>query len=147
MAKNQSPQRSDQEWFNIITECRQSGLSDSKWCSINGISKSTFSIAAKRLRNKSYAIPAKAEVNIDPLDFTSKQEVVKIDIVQELNPAKYMKEAECTLMQPILPAHLDNSHTIEIQLENTIIRLSNNANPDLVKIVTESLVGGRGYAG
>jgi len=34
MAKNQLPRRIDSEWFAIITECRQSGLSDTEWCLI-----------------------------------------------------------------------------------------------------------------
>lgn len=38
MAKNQTPHRSLQEWFELVTECRQSGLSDTEWCILNGIS-------------------------------------------------------------------------------------------------------------
>lgn len=146
MAKNQSQHRSDQEWFNIITECRQSGLSDNKWCLKNGIPSSSFWTAAKRLRNKAYALPAKSEATINPLDFTSKQEVVKIDITQDSVPAKYMDEAGCALAQPVSPLYLDNSHTIEIQLGNAVIRLSNNADPELAKVITNTLLGGTGYA-
>ena len=31
------PRRSDQEWFDLIMECRQSGLSDKAWCEEHGI--------------------------------------------------------------------------------------------------------------
>ena len=79
MSKNQSPSRTLSEWFRLVTECRQSGLSDSAWCLMNGIPRSTFSQAVRRLQKASYAVASKTTPT-DPLDFTSKQEVVKIDI-------------------------------------------------------------------
>lgn len=146
MSKDIRGQRTDQEWFDLITECRQSGLSDSQWCRLNKIPSSTFSTAVKRLRNKSYALPDRANVDINPLDFTSKQEVVKVDIVNDRNPVRYDETSRD--VEPALPSSmlLDNSHTIEIKLGNTIVRLSNDANPDLVKIVTRSIIGEGHYA-
>ena len=145
MAKNQSPTRSPEEWFRIITECRRSGLSDSAWCLSNGIPRSTFSQAVTRLRRMSYALP-ESKPAADPLDFTSKQEVVRVDIKQDIAPA------ECDVPMPVIAdstvasSYLDNSHTIEIRLGEAIIRLSNNADPDLVRMITRSLMGGGSYA-
>ena len=146
MKKSIFGHRTDQEWFDLITECRQSGLSDSQWCRLNSIPSSTCSTAVKRLRNKSYALPDRACVDINPLDFTSKQEVVKVDIVNDRNPVRYDETSRD--VEPALPSSmlLDNSHTIEIKLGNAIIRLSNDANPDLVKIVTCSIIGEDHYA-
>lgn len=146
MSKASRSHRTDQEWFDLITECRQSGLSDSQWCRLNKIPSSTFSTAVKRLRNKTYALPDRACVDINPLDFTSKQEVVKVDIVNDRNPVRF--DETNSVINSELPSSmlLDNSHTIEIKLGNTIISLSNDANPDLVKIVTRSIIGEGHYA-
>ena len=34
--------RSEQEWLQIITEGRQSGLTDHAWCELHNISNSSF---------------------------------------------------------------------------------------------------------
>ena len=34
--------RSEQEWMNLIQECRASGLSDKDWCEQHGIPVSSF---------------------------------------------------------------------------------------------------------
>ncbi len=44
--------RSEQEWLQIITEGRQSGLTDHAWCELHNISNSSFYNAATRLRKK-----------------------------------------------------------------------------------------------
>ena len=145
MARKQSKWRSDQEWFEIITACRQSGLSDAKWCEANGIPGSSLWHAIKRLQSKAYAIPTPTITDVNPLDFTSNQEVVRIDITQDSTPAKY-DEAVLASKAAATPSYLDNSHTIEIQIGDTVIRLSNNADPTLVKIITLSLMNGGNYA-
>lgn len=145
MSKNQSPSRTLSEWFRLVTECRQSGLSDSAWCLMNGIPRSTFSQAVKRLQKASYAVASKTTPT-DPLDFTSKQEVVKIDIEQDNHPAKYTETVPYTSDVPVSNMYLDNSHTIEIQIGASSIRLSNDADPTLVKVIIHSLAGGNAYA-
>ena len=145
MSENQSRKRSLDEWFALITECRQSGLSDTEWCLRHGIPRTSFAKAAMRLRRKAYAVPKKT--NKSPtFDFTSCQEVVKIDITQDNKPAEYNKAAPWIPKVPV-SSYLDNSHTIEIQLGSSVIRLSNDANPSLVRVVTEALIGGSSYVG
>ena len=139
MARNQSKNRSLDEWFGLVTNCRQSGLSDAEWCTLHGISRSTFTKATMRLRNKAYALPSKNKTK--DLDFTSKQEVVKINISEENTP------------HPMLPAkaeaslYLDNSHTIEVSIGNTNIKIRNDADPMLLKVILNSLRGGEHYVG
>ena len=147
MEKSQSRNHSHSldEWFDIITECRQSGLSDSEWCLRNGLSRSTFAKAAMRLRAKAYAVPDRMRSS-EVLDFTSCQEVVKIDITQDNKPAEYNETVPC-IHKAQVSSYLDNSHTIEIQLGSSIIRLSNDANPSLVRLLTETLLGGSSYVG
>lgn len=137
MAKNQ-PSRSLSEWFELITQCRQSGLSDTEWCIANGISRSTFSKAAARLREKEFALPERNHVK--DLDFTSKQEVVQINISGENVPRPVSPSLRETSL------YLDNSHTIEISMGNTNIKFRNDADPMLVKVILSSLYGGNGYA-
>jgi len=68
--------------------------------------------------------------------------VVKIDIKQEITPVKYDEAIPAAPAVDVSSSYLDNSLTIEIQMGDTIIRLSNNADPNLVKIITLSLMGG-----
>ena len=115
----------DQEWLGLIRECRSSGLSDKAWCEANNIASSTFYNAVTRLRKKACEIPASA-VTKSPyiLDFTSKQEVVQIDICPE---------TEVTVPTEKTNAYLDNSHTIELQANDFQLRISNSADPILLE--------------
>lgn len=72
-------------------------------------------------------IPASA-VTKSPyiLDFTSKQEVVQIDICPE---------TEVTVPTEKTNAYLDNSHTIELQANDFQLRISNSADPILLEQV------------
>ena len=138
MARFQSPRRSDEEWFQLINECRRSGLSDSLWCKQQGIPASSFFCAVHRLREKAYALPER-ERSIDivsnPL---SCQDVVRIDI--EPNPF-IGKEPEP--LQVIPATHLDNSHTVEIEVHGINIRIFNGVDTGLLKTVL-SFLGGVG---
>ena len=115
--------RTKEEWFKIIQDCRKSGLSDSQWCSLNGINRYSFNTAIKRLRKCSYAIPSHSSDDIHDLTLP-RQDVVKVDIIPDIQP-----------QQELVPAatpHLDNSHMIEINLGDIQISLCNGADPDLV---------------
>lgn len=118
-----SPSRSDEEWYNLIMNCRKSGMSDAQFCRANGIATSTLSCAIKRLRAKSYGIPEHRDDDIHDLT-TSKQDVVKVDIIPDIQPPR-------ELIPEVAP-HIDNSHMIEISLGDVHISLCNGADPDLV---------------
>ena len=73
--------RSDQEWLQLITECRQSGLSDKAWTELHDIPSSSFYNAVSRLRKNACTIPEPTGTT-PMLDLTSnKQDVVQIDIL------------------------------------------------------------------
>lgn len=57
MSKKRAPGRSLDEWMDLVTECRQSGLTDVAWCNEHGISPSCFYNAVTRLRKKACQIP------------------------------------------------------------------------------------------
>ncbi len=120
------------EQIRIINECRQSGMTDADWCRENDISVSTFYNWVSRCRKAAAdQIPAP---NYGHCEIPrSKQDVVPIDIVSdhltEQNTASQM--------------HLDNSHTIEVSMKDTVIRIHNNADPILLtrtlRLIQETL--------
>lgn len=52
MSSKRTPGRSLDEWMELVTECRQSGLTDAAWCIEHGISPGCFYNAVTRLRKK-----------------------------------------------------------------------------------------------
>lgn len=90
----------------------------------------------RRLREKAYALPERehsTDIVSNPLPC---QDVVRIDI--EPNPFT-LKELE-TLK--VIPAeHLNNSHTIEIEIHGINIRIFNGVDIGLLKTVLSTLGG------
>ena len=80
MSKKRAPGRSLDEWMELVTECRQSGLTAAAWCNEHRISPSCFYNAVTRLRKKACQIPDPVG-KASALDLTSqKQDVVQIAI-------------------------------------------------------------------
>ena len=68
------------------------------------------------------------------LDLTShKQDVVQIAIEPESSPAGLIPD------NGNRPMHLDNSHTIEIEADGLLIRMSNEIKPLLLKMLMDTL--------
>ena len=133
MADKRASGRSLDEWMDLVTECRQSGLTDAAWCNEHGISPSCFYNAVTRLRKKACQIPEPAG-KASTLDLTShKQDVVQITIEPEDSPAELLPHAENNSM------YLDNSHTIEIEAKGLLIRMSNDVQPVLLKLLLDAL--------
>lgn len=88
------PRRSDEEWLNIIHECRTSGLSDKTWCEEHHIHPSKFYYHIRRLRSKACeiteredTIPQKQEVV--PVSFPEQEFCIppaKTAVVEEIHP-------------------------------------------------------------
>ena len=133
MTGKRAPGRSLDEWMELVTECRQSGLTDAAWCNEHGISSSCFYNAVTRLRKKACQIPdpiGKAST----LDLTShKQDVVQIAIEPKNSPVEMFPNTENSSM------YFDNSHTIEIETKGLLIRMSNNVQPVLLKALMNAL--------
>lgn len=136
MAQPRANRRSQDEWFQSIQECRSSGLSDRTWCEQHGILVSYFYNAVKRLRKSACDIPLSSNRRTYALDLTSasQQEAVRIDICADpypeaVPPAKLMCPAP----------HLDNSHTIELMMDNISLKVSNSADPFLLQQIIRML--------
>ena len=133
MSNKRVPGRSLDEWMELVTECRQSGLTDAAWCNEHGISPSCFYNAVTRLRKRACQIPDPVG-KASTLDLTShKQDVVQIAIEPEISPAELIPNGRNSSM------HLDNSHTIEIEAKGLLIRMSNTIQPTLLKVLMDVL--------
>lgn len=101
------------EQIRLITECRQSGMTDANWCRENDIAVSTFYNWISRCRKAAAdQIPApNFGHHTEPL---LKQDVVPIEIL----PERQM--------------YLDNSHTIEVIMKDVRIHISNDVDPVLL---------------
>lgn len=65
--------RSDQEWLDIIHECRNSGMSDKAWCEAHEIHPSKFYYHIRRLKASACEIPVAGTAAVSP-----KQEIVQV---------------------------------------------------------------------
>ena len=54
----QNLSKSDCRWYDLILQCRTSGLSDRQWLEENNVSSPTFYYHLKQLRKKACEIPA-----------------------------------------------------------------------------------------
>ena len=71
------PRRSDEEWLNIIHECRTSGLPDKIWCEEHHIQPSKFYYHIRRLRAKACEITERKDT------LPPKQEVVPVSFAEQ----------------------------------------------------------------
>ena len=112
------------EQIRLINECRQSGMTDADWCRENGIAVSTFYNWVSRCRKTAAdQIPAP---NYGHCEIPrSKQDVVPIDIVSDHLPEQH-------IASQMRQTNLDNSHTIEVSMNDVMIRISNDADPVLL---------------
>lgn len=135
MTQSRAPRRSQEEWLQLIMECRNSGMTDRTWCEQHGILVSSFYNAVKRLRRKSCDIPYASNKKPYALDLTSKkQEAVRIDIYPETIPDPKVPVPQVTSVP-----HIDNSHTIELMLGDVSLKASNSADPVLLQQIIRIL--------
>jgi hypothetical protein len=117
--------RSLEEQYELVLECRKSGLSDRDWCFSNGIPQSTFYLWLRKLRDQAcYKIPETESRNLD-ISNIQKQEVVRLNMYPE-NP-KYEK--------PVLNEACSSTHgrpAITIEIEGIRLSVENYADPTLL---------------
>lgn len=129
MTQSRAPRRSQEEWLELIMECRNSGMTDRAWCEQHGILVSSFYNAVKRLRRKSCDIPYVSNKKPYVLDLTApKQEAVQIDIYPETIP-----DSEVPAPQ------IDNSYTIELMMGDVSLKVSNSADHVLLQQIIRML--------
>ena len=123
--------------FQLIMECRNSGLSDYQWCKEHGIHPGTFYNWVSRLRKKACCeIPesiSKAEPSPAPA-----QDVVRLNFNAKAEDPQAMLPC-----QPAPASIADIPARIEIYLGNATIRIANGTDPAILERVL-SLVKGTG---
>ncbi|MEY8369911.1 transposase [Anaerovoracaceae bacterium 42-11] len=128
-----------EERFELVMECRSSGLSDYQWCQEKGINPGTFYNWIARFRKKGYPnIP-------EPTGRTSKskavkQDVVRLDVLPDTpeNAARFCTDG---FSRSYAPQNCETA--MEICTGNAVIRISNNIDPQLFCMVLSQLGGSR----
>ena len=92
--------RTEQEQYDIIMECRQSGLSDHQWCLEHDINPGTFYNWVRRFRKQACEFPAPAGKD----RFQAiQQEVVKMEIIPEQPSDLYGQSSKEDIVQITKP--------------------------------------------
>lgn len=126
-----TPRRTANEQYQLIMECRNSGLSDYQWCTEHDINPGTFYNWVKRLRKKAcFDIPpANGRDTYKP---TPKQEIVKLEVLPDI-PA-VMDSAPIETVQSF-------SSAIEIRSGAVSVRISNDVDPRLLSQIIRCMTG------
>ena len=105
--------RNEQEWIDLIQECRTSGLSDKEWCFQHGIPVSTFYNRVTTLRKKACSIPAASRRAV-----SSSQQVVPVTIIEE-NPTLPVEEIQnASISGNSVPAIILNINGCRLDINN-----------------------------
>lgn len=122
---------SKQEKFDIIMQCRQSGLSDYQWCKRNGISTSTFYGWTQQLKKAGFDVPEPTDK--DSFIPAPRQDIVKLEVVDNIslpiNP------------QPMRNTNSNSIASVEIEIGQAKIKIFNDVNPTLLAQIMSGLGG------
>lgn len=121
-----NPRRSDEEWMNLIQECRTSGLSDKCWCEDHQIPVSSFYRRVSLLRKKACAIPER-QVSRIPI----RQELIEItpsELAHIQNPS----------MESNPGSGLDTA--VRIQFRDLRIEITNTAGSETIQNTVAALL-------
>lgn len=113
--------RTEQEQYDMIMECRQSGLSDHQWC----LEHETFYNWVRRFRKQACEFPAPA--GKDRFQAVH-QEVVKMEIIPD-HPSDFFEqpsmEDSVEITKPVA--------AMELQIGKAVLRISNQTDPRLLE--------------
>jgi transposase-like protein len=126
--------RTADEQYQLIMECRSSGLSDYQWCTEHDINPGTFYNWVKRLRRKAgYDIPSATGRG----DYTPvlKQDVVKLEVIPD-----HQESPIPSVGSTMLPVEETRS-AIEIMFGTVSIKISNDVDPRLLSQILKTVAG------
>ena len=117
--------RMEQEQYDMIMECRQSGLSDHQCCLEHDINPGTFYNWVRRFRKQACEFPAPA--GKDRFQAVH-QEVVKMEIIPD-HPSDFFEqpsmEDSVEITKPVA--------AMELQIGKAVLRSSNQTDPRLLE--------------
>lgn len=120
----------------LITECRQSGLTDREWCLEHGINLSTFYSWIKKLKKRTSLEIPPAQSTQEKNNRTAKKEPPEVVQVNVLAKAASIRE-------PAIMRDMSMEETtLEIRLADVCIRANNSTDSFLLTNLIQSL---RGY--
>ena len=121
------------EQYRLVMDCRQSGLSDARWCEENGIQPSTFYNWVTRLRKKGCEIPPPTSKE----DFlpVPNQDVVRVDLVPDV-PFVDVSASRTVPLQETTSASC-----LRLELDGAKLDIPNDVNPELLVSVLRFLRG------
>lgn len=121
----ESKRRTEQEQYDMIMECRQSGLSDHQWCLEHDINPGTFYNWVRRFRKQACEFPAPA--GKDRFQAIH-QEVVKMEIIPD-HPSDLFEQSSmedtAEITKPVA--------AMELQIGKAVLRISNQTDPRLLE--------------
>lgn len=127
--------RSIEEQYQLVLECRQSGMSDYLWCAQHDIKVGTFYSWVQNLRRTgSYEIPTPAgRENYKPME---KQEVVRVDFSSE--PVVSIPHPNIIKNQTI-----DSTYHMKLDIGEVSLHISNEVEPLLLAKILQLLHGSK----
>lgn len=112
--------------FELIMQCRSSGLSDRQWCLSQGIPQSTFYSWLKKLRDKAcFEIP-ESSPRIADSSLHSPQDVVQVKIIPDSIPA-----LTSVPVKPFTETGMEEA-SITIHMAGIQVGVKNSADPHLL---------------
>ncbi|MDE6994957.1 MAG: helix-turn-helix domain-containing protein [Lachnospiraceae bacterium] len=125
-----------EEQYQLVLECRRSGMTDSDWCREKGINPETFYTWIRRLRKKGgFPIPP---VPKQTLPVKASQDIARVNILPEEGPCSPADNKNTFLSPPPFRA-VDAS--IEIEVKGVSFRFSGPVEPALYE-KTLLMIGG-----
>ncbi len=132
----------DEQRFELVMECRTSGLPDYQWCREHDIKPSTFYNWISRFRKKGYPnIPE--PMRRESKHKTISQEVVKLELPAD-ESCDFILPGKLNLDQndPMPDFHSPQiDPVIEICINGTLIRMTNHVSPRILGTVLSQIGG------
>jgi len=123
-----------EEKYDLLLECRRSGLSDRDWCFSKGIPQSTFYLWLRKLKDAAcYEIP-ETVVDNPQQSVVLKQDVVKLNLHLEA-PKHEMK------MISVSEKSHNSNPPILIEIEGVKLSVENTVDPELLAQILKMLRG------
>ena len=126
-----------EEQYQLVLECRRSGMTDCDWCRENGINLETFYTWIRRLRKKGgFSVPPTSKQQVRS---TLSPDIARIDILPEEEPCEPV-DGKNTFISPSMVQAKPSS--IEIEVHGATFRFSGPVDPSLYE-KTLLMIGGR----
>ncbi len=111
--------KTPEEQYQLVMDCRRSGMADCDWCRENGINPETFYTWIRRLRKKGgFSIPP---VQKHPATGSPSHDIVRVDVLPEESLAEPV-DGKNTFISPL--AVQTTPSCIEIEIHGTTFRFS-----------------------